>query len=281
MDLQTLWFVLIAVLWAGYFLLEGFDFGVGMLLPFVPRDDEERSARCCGRSARSGTGTRSGSSSPAAATFAAFPAWYATMFSGFYLALLLVLFFLIVRVVSFEWRSKSETPGWRAIWTWATRSELSGRADLGRRPLNLVYGVPIDSNGDSQGLLGPLQPIHGTAGVAAVLLFAFHGATFLSLRTLATSSARTEPAPRARYPGCDPGGVTSPGRSSSRWTRTRRICSRPRCRHSRIAALVLAVGSPTRTSGRAFALTAGRGRARRDAVHGPLSPRHGLEPGVL
>ena len=118
MDLETFWFCLIVVVWAMYFLLEGFDFGVGMLLPFVPRSDEEKSAtlRTIGPV---WDGNEVWLVVAGGATFAAFPAWYATMFSGFYLALLLILFFLIIRVVSFEWRSKSETPGWRSLWTWA------------------------------------------------------------------------------------------------------------------------------------------------------------------
>src|SRR6476646_697333 len=125
MDLATIWFVLIAVLWSGYFLLEGFDFGVGMLLAVLPRDEAEPS-------------TMFGSIGPVwdvnevwlviagGATFAAFPAWYATMFSGFYLALLLILVLLIVRVVSFEWREKSETQGWRAFWTWCNTIGSAG-----------------------------------------------------------------------------------------------------------------------------------------------------------
>ena len=121
MDLQILWFVLIAVLWGGYFLLEGFDFGVGhaAAVPAARRASSGR--RCSSRSGRSGTATRSGSSIAGGATFAAFPAWYATMFSGFYIALLLVLVCLIVRVLSFEWREKSESPA-------------GGRSGRGRTP---------------------------------------------------------------------------------------------------------------------------------------------------
>ena len=89
-------------------MTEGFDFGVGMLLPVLGREGG-RPAHDVRRSGRCGTATRSGSSSPAAATFAAFPVWYATMFSGFYVAFLLLLVLLIVRVVSFEWRGKAET----------------------------------------------------------------------------------------------------------------------------------------------------------------------------
>src|SRR5215471_18625863 len=102
MTLADLWFILIAVLWSGYFVLEGFDFGVGMLLPFLPRSDADRSSMF----ASIGPvwdGNEVWLVVAGGATFAAFPAWYATMFSGFYLALLLLLFFLIIRVVSFEW----------------------------------------------------------------------------------------------------------------------------------------------------------------------------------
>src|SRR5215510_5749499 len=102
MDLQLLWFILITVLWAGYFALEGFDFGVGMLLPVVGRDEAERSAmlRTIGPV---WDGNEVWLVTAGGATFAAFPAWYATMFSGFYLALVVVLICLIVRVLSFEW----------------------------------------------------------------------------------------------------------------------------------------------------------------------------------
>ena len=100
MTLQIFWFCLIAVLWAGYFVLEGFDFGVGMLLPVVPRDEAERRAMF-DTIGPVWDGNEVWLVVAGGATFAAFPGWYATMFSGFYLALLLVLFFLIVRVVSF------------------------------------------------------------------------------------------------------------------------------------------------------------------------------------
>src|SRR4026208_1112265 len=115
MGLEIFWFCLIVVVWAMYFLLEGFDFGVGLLLPFVPRSDEERS-RALRTSGPHGDGNEVWLVVAGGATFAAFPAWYATMFSGFCLALLLILFFLIIRVVSFEWRSKSESPRSRTVW---------------------------------------------------------------------------------------------------------------------------------------------------------------------
>ena len=183
MDLETFWFCLIAVLWAGYFLLEGFDFGVGMLLPFVPRDDAERDTqlRAIGPV---WDGNETWLVVAGGATFAAFPAWYATMFSGLYLALLLVLFFLIVRVVSFEWREKSETPGWRAVWTWANTVGSFGAAFIWGVGLScLVHGLPLDSDGEYAGSFWDLfSPYTVFAGVTVIALFAFHGATFLTLR---------------------------------------------------------------------------------------------------
>jgi cytochrome d ubiquinol oxidase subunit II len=182
--MATLWFVLVAVLWSGYFLLEGFDFGVGMLLPFLPRDEEER-------------GLMFESIGPVwdgnevwlvvagGATFAAFPAWYATMFSGFYLALLAVLFFLIVRVLSFEWREKSETKRWRTIWTWANAIGSFGASLIwGVGLANLLYGVPIDSKGDFSGGFSDLFSVYTVlGGLSIVVLFAYHGATYLTIRS--------------------------------------------------------------------------------------------------
>jgi cytochrome d ubiquinol oxidase subunit II len=197
MDLETFWFCLIVIVWAMYFLLEGFDFGVGMLLPFVPRSDEERSTtlRTIGPvwDANEVWLVVAGG-----ATFAAFPAWYATMFSGFYLALLLILFFLIIRVVSFEWRSKSESPRWRTTWSWANTIGSFGAALVwGIGLANLVGGVPIDSDGHYAGTFWDLfSPYTVVAGVAVVALFAFHGATFLTMRTLGDLHARAEHAAR-------------------------------------------------------------------------------------
>jgi cytochrome d ubiquinol oxidase subunit II len=197
MDLETFWFCLIAVLWAGYFLLEGFDFGVGMLLPFVPRDDSERETqlRAIGPV---WDGNETWLVVAGGATFAAFPAWYATMFSGLYLALLLVLFFLIIRVVSFEWREKSETPRWRGLWTWANTIGSTGAALLwGIGLACLVHGVPIDSNGEYAGNFWDLfTPYTVFAGIAVVLLFAFHGATFLTLRIAGDLGGRAASAAR-------------------------------------------------------------------------------------
>jgi cytochrome d ubiquinol oxidase subunit II len=184
MDLQNLWFVLIVVLWSGYFLLEGFDFGVGMLLPLLPRDDDERGALF----ASIGPiwdGNEVWLVTAGAATFAAFPAWYATMFSGLYIALLAVLFFLIIRVVSFEWRTKSESPRWRKAWLWANAvGSLGASLIWGVGLANLLYGTPINSSGDFDGSFWDLFNAYTLlAGLTVIAIVAVHGATFLTLRT--------------------------------------------------------------------------------------------------
>jgi len=184
MNLQNLWFVLIVVLWSGYFLLEGFDFGVGMLLPFLPRDEEER-GEMLATIGPVWDGNEVWLVTAGGATFAAFPAWYATMFSGLYIALLAVLFFLIIRVVSFEWRSKSTSPRWRKVWLWANAVGSFGASLIwGIGLASLLFGTPIDSSGDFTGTFWDLFNGYTVlAGVAVVVIFAFHGATFLTLRT--------------------------------------------------------------------------------------------------
>jgi cytochrome d ubiquinol oxidase subunit II len=185
MNLQNFWFVLIAVFWGGYFLLEGFDFGVGMLLPFLPRDEDERSAMF-ESIGPVWDGNEVWLVVAGAATFAAFPAWYGTMFSGFYLALLLLLFFLIVRVVSFEWRDKSRSGRWRRVWMWANAGGSTGIALVwGIGFSNLLQGVPLDSSGDYAGGFWNLFTGYTIlGGIAFVLLSAFHGAIYLTLRTV-------------------------------------------------------------------------------------------------
>jgi cytochrome d ubiquinol oxidase subunit II len=184
MSLETFWFCVIVFFWAGYFVLEGFDFGVGMLLPFLPRDERERSAMF-ESIGPIWDGNEVWLVVAGGATFAAFPAWYGTMFSGFYLALLLILFFLIVRVVSFEWRGKSESPGWRRVWMWANTIGSFGIALVwGVGLSNLLHGVPIDSSGNYAGGFWNLFTGYTIlGGIAFVCLFAFHGAIFVTLRT--------------------------------------------------------------------------------------------------
>jgi cytochrome d ubiquinol oxidase subunit II len=183
MGLEEFWFVLIAVLWSGYFLLEGFDFGVGMLLPFLPRDERERSLMF-ESIGPVWDGNEVWLVVAAGATFAAFPAWYATMFSGFYIALLAILVLLIVRVVSFEWREKHNSPRWRAAWMWANTIGSAGAAFIwGVALANLLHGVPLDpSHAFTGDVLDLFSAYTVLAGLALVAVFAAHGATYLTLR---------------------------------------------------------------------------------------------------
>src|SRR5213082_2655402 len=155
-----------------------------MLLPFVGRDEDERGI-LLETIGPVWDGNEVWLVVAGGATFAAFPAWYATMFSGFYLALLLILVCLIVRVVSFEWREKSENPRWRTTWRWAnTVGSIGAPFVWGVALANLVHGVPLDSKGDYGGnVLDLFDAYTVLAGIAVVALFALHGASFLALRT--------------------------------------------------------------------------------------------------
>src|SRR5436190_19105177 len=117
MHLTTVWFILIGVLWAGYFVLEGFDFGVGMLLPVLARNETERRVMI-NTIGPVWDGNEVWLLVAGGATFAAFPEWYATLFSGFYLPLLIILLALIGRGVAFEYRGKVDSAGWRRSWDW-------------------------------------------------------------------------------------------------------------------------------------------------------------------
>jgi len=181
--LQTLWFILIAVLWIGFFFLEGFDFGVGMLLPFLGKKDEERRA-IINTIGSVWDGNEVWLLTAGGATFAAFPNWYATMFSGFYLALFLLLVGLILRGISFEYRSKDANPAWRNRFDWmiATGSFLSALL-LGAAFANLARGVPINENMMFTGnLFTLLNPYGLLGGVTTVAIFLLHGANFLGLK---------------------------------------------------------------------------------------------------
>lgn len=182
-SLQTLWFVLIAILWIGFYFLEGFDFGVGMLLPFLGRKDEERRA-IINTIGSTWDGNEVWLLTAGGATFAAFPHWYATMFSGFYLAFFVLLVGLIVRGISFEYRSKDSNLRWRATFDWliAIGSFLPSFL-FGAAFANLARGLPIDSKMMYTGnLLTLLNPYGLIGGVTMVSVFLLHGANFLTLR---------------------------------------------------------------------------------------------------
>jgi cytochrome d ubiquinol oxidase subunit II len=181
--LQTLWFILIAILWIGFFFLEGFDFGVGMLLPFIGKKDEERRAMI-NAIGPTWDGNEVWLLTAGGATFAAFPHWYATMFSGFYLALFLLLIGLILRGISFEYRSKDAAPKWRNTFDWmiAVGSFLSALL-LGAAFANLARGVPINQDMMFTGnLFTLLNPYGLLGGGTTVAIFLLHGANFLGLK---------------------------------------------------------------------------------------------------
>jgi cytochrome d ubiquinol oxidase subunit II len=182
-SLQVLWFILIAILWIGFFFLEGFDFGVGMLLPFLGKKDEERRA-IINSIGSVWDGNEVWLLTAGGATFAAFPHWYATMFSGFYLALFLLLVGLIMRGISFEYRSKDPNPKWRHRFDWmiAIGSFLAALL-LGTAFGNLARGVPINADMMFTGnLFTLLNPYGLLGGVTTVSVFLLHGANFLCLK---------------------------------------------------------------------------------------------------
>ncbi len=184
MDLNILWFILIAVLYIGFFLLEGFDYGVGILLPFLGKDDVKRRA-IINTIGPVWDGNEVWLLTAGGATFAAFPNWYATLFSGFYLALFLLLLALIVRGVAFEFRSKDEHPRWRSTWDWCIfAGSLVPALLLGVAFANLIGGVPINEKMTYTGnLFTLLNPYALVGGLASVALFTLYGAVFLSLKT--------------------------------------------------------------------------------------------------
>jgi cytochrome d ubiquinol oxidase subunit II len=194
MHFNTIWFLLIAVLYIGFFFLEGFDFGVGMLLPVLGKNDTERRT-IINTIGPHWDGNEVWLLTAGGATFAAFPHWYATMFSGFYAAFFLLLLALILRGVAFEFRSKDENPKWRSLWDWAIFfGSLLPSLLLGVAFANLVQGVPINADMTYTGtfwtLLNPFGLLGGLLTIAAFIL---HGAVFLSLKTSGelTERART------------------------------------------------------------------------------------------
>src|SRR5665648_370508 len=195
MDLNTVWFIVIAVLFTGYFFLEGFDYGVGILLPFPGKDEEER-GRIIATIGPHWDANEVWLITAGGAMFAAFPNWYATMFSGFYLALLLLLVALITRGIAIEFRNKDIRPTWRNTFDWMifTGSVLSAVL-WGVAMTNIVKGVPIDANMQYVGTFFTLlNPYAIVGGLTTLLVFMLHGALYLNLKTtgeMAERAART------------------------------------------------------------------------------------------
>ncbi len=188
MTFQTTWFLLIAVLWVGYFILEGFDFGVGALLPFVSRNEADRRAVLT-TLGPVWDGNEVWLLVAGGATFAAFPEWYATLFSGFYLPLFLILVALIVRGVAFEYRSKYGKAQWRQRWDIAiVIASIIPALLWGVAFANIVRGVPIERSAQGNleyvgGFFNLLNPYALLGGVVTLTVFLTHGAIFLSLKT--------------------------------------------------------------------------------------------------
>jgi cytochrome d ubiquinol oxidase subunit II len=183
MDLNTIWFILIAVLYIGFFVLEGFDLGVGMLLPFIAKNDTDRRV-VINTIGPHWDGNEVWLLTAGGATFAAFPMWYATLFSGFYLPLFLLLAALILRGVAFEFRSKDQNPKWRTFWDWSIfTGSLLTTLLLGVAFANLVRGVPIDADMNYVGgFFNLLNPYALLGGIATIAIFLLHGAIFLSMK---------------------------------------------------------------------------------------------------
>ncbi|MFH8344944.1 cytochrome d ubiquinol oxidase subunit II [Streptomyces sp. NPDC018045] len=185
MELHDVWFVLIAVLWTGYFFLEGFDFGIGVLTKLLARDRAERRV-LINTIGPVWDGNEVWLLSAGGATFAAFPEWYATLFSGFYLPLLLILVCLIVRGVAFEYRVKRNEERWQRNWEHAIFwCSLLPAFLWGVAFGNIVRGVQIDAHKEYVGgVLDLLNPYALLGGLVTLSLFTFHGAVFASLKTL-------------------------------------------------------------------------------------------------
>jgi cytochrome d ubiquinol oxidase subunit II len=187
MELTTVWFILIAVLWTGYFVLEGFDFGVGMLMPVLGRgeDGEVRKRVMLNTIGPVWDGNEVWLLTAGGATFAAFPEWYATMFSGLYLPLLIILVALIVRALGFDYRGKTDDPTWRKRWDYAIFFGSALPALLwGVALTNVVMGLPINAQMEYTGnFFTLLNPVALIGGLTTVALFLTHGAIFIALKT--------------------------------------------------------------------------------------------------
>jgi cytochrome d ubiquinol oxidase subunit II len=182
--LPTIWFIVIAALWTGYLFLEGFDLGVGMLMKLFARDNTERRV-LLNTIGPVWDGNEVWLITAGAATFAAFPLWYASLFSALYLPLLVVLVALIFRAVAFEYRGKVDTDSWRARWDWAIAlGSFFAAFGVGAALGLTTTGLPLNSNGDREG--GPFAWFSGYAvlgGLAVAGFSLLHSLAFLALKT--------------------------------------------------------------------------------------------------
>ncbi len=184
MDLQTLWFIVIAFLFTGFFVLEGFDFGVGILLPFIGCDDRERRT-VINTIGPFWDGNEVWLIAAVSGMFAAFPDWYATLFSAIYLPVVIMIMALIFRGVAFEFRSKHDNPAYRRFWDWSIFGGSVIPALLwGMALANFIRGVPVDSSMNyTGGILNLINPYALLCGITSLLIFTLHGAIFLALKT--------------------------------------------------------------------------------------------------
>jgi cytochrome d ubiquinol oxidase subunit II len=196
-NLNTAWFALIGVLWAGFLFLEGFDFGVAVVTPFLVHDDTDRRL-CLNAVGPTWDGNEVWLLVAGGATFAAFPTWYARLFSGFYLALFLILLALIARGVSFEFRDKLDSARWKTAWDRANfLGSLVPAVVLGVTFTDLAHGLPLSPGGRYYGgILGLLHPIALLGGFASLAVFCMHGSVFLSLKTTGDLALRARRAAR-------------------------------------------------------------------------------------
>jgi cytochrome d ubiquinol oxidase subunit II len=190
-DLTTGWFVAVAVLWVGYLALEGFDFGVGMLLPVLGRDDTDRRV-LINTIGPVWDGNEVWLLAAVGAMFAAFPGWYATVLSSLYLPVLTIVIALVVRGVAFEFRHRRDDRRWRALWDAAiVAGSVVPAAGWGAILATLVAGLPVDASGVAAASVGlVLTPTAVLGATVTVLLCLAHGAVFVSLKTSGDIRAR-------------------------------------------------------------------------------------------
>ncbi len=191
LDLNTIWFALVGVLFTGYVMLDGFDLGVGVLHLFVARTDEDRRV-FLNAIGPVWDGNEVWLVTGGGALFAAFPSVYATVFSGFYLAFMALLCALIFRAVAIEFRSKHASPRWRRFWDAGfAAGSVASTLLLGVAMGNIAWGVPIDAQGEFAGSLRDLlHPYALWMGVTTLALFAMHGSIYLALKTEGELHAR-------------------------------------------------------------------------------------------